>query len=1232
MAVHEMESFPARRKMGYARQENARVAMQDNRLFSELDSTPYELLSASSQDHLRCSMVNSANSALVTNEQICQLQTEMETKTKQLKAAELRAERCQDEATQSDIMVTTLTEEISDLREELAFKTTVGKRAEQQRNQALENAEKLKEAFQEYKANVAVKFQKVMENEVQLKENLTECSQEKEELLLRCAALHREKADKNNTISQLKEDVKQRKMAASENSDLRAQLEDAGRRSADLCRQLTERGEECRELVSLRRQMEDLRALTKNQELCLDQSRKTALQCQSETASLEAILALLHLREDASGPLCARPCMLPPVDHARTVHMFQLKPGEGYQQLLQVLQAKEAEVTKQSGLVQRLQDHMSRAQEEILSLKASLAQNSSNYQNLQTELMDKANRVTASEKELKRKSARVAALEKQLQEKTSAYSQAALKNTELETQLQENISTLQHYQTVLNKKQKEYQQALEMSKQSQSQQCIEQKHRLDLLQLSLDEATLRVVEMQQELSSLQRERDQAQGDCLKLQSTVQQVTQEKQIEVRHNEELLQSLKEQAANAATKECELQSTLSTCREELSWHLQQMEEMKKNFESELQRSKDKVFSQQETLNGVSRVAQSSNEQNLQLQLSLRQQQTMLTEGTARIAELEENQSQLQQQVSTLEIQLQRAQTSLLDEASANKDKDNSLHEVKEKNLQISEMLNQATTDVKKYQVELLSKESELQSLRKDVTIKTSQIIVMDKNLQQTRTMLENKNDLVVELEEKLHRCEADNRNSVQKVQLLEEQLHTVQEELAETITQLHLLKDVLQRTQSMADERQTEVEKLSIRLSETQRELEVRTHEVLDMDVALNERQGELQRRAAMLVQLNVAIQEHKQDMEIKVKTLEHNLEAKEEELREAQKDLGHTKDTHQQSLETLLQQLEDAQHHCRALSTQLDDIKLQEGDLGVKLHQAEGELLLKETRWQQSEASLRNAVTSLEQKLEVEREQHDKELESLQHNRGQLLKMSSHMSSTQEKLTSKLQQQEIQLEQTKMELDCAKAQVTHVRSQLEESRNGLLLTQTQLEKVKAQNDELQIQLKEARVQPVQLQTPLGSPQGSVEISSESIKTNPETAILTSLPSSVSDAGLERLLQSCRDDLSLDLPPSLKATMREALNQQPWDSSRSDAIDHSWRGLGSTEPTSSCEVSFDPLTYSATDDSNVERAVASGGDDQRLNSLKGMLELVTRTLANQEKLSSLTGSGHDLQMDAQ
>ncbi|XP_051944107.1 coiled-coil domain-containing protein 18 isoform X1 [Hippocampus zosterae] len=1156
-----MESVSVKRKMGYARQENARLAMQDVQLITDLDATPYELLSSSSRDHLRCSNGWSVNNvSVMMNEQMLHLETAVETKAKALKAAELRAERCQEEAAHSDIMITTLTEKLSALREELATKTALTKRAEQQRNQALENAEKLKEAFKEYKATTASKLQKGTENEIKLKDSLIERNREKEELEQKCMALEREKGDQSHTISQLKEDARRAKASAAEYSDLQAQLEDAERRSSDLRRQLTERSAECRELGSLREEVEDLRVVTKNQELCLAQSRRATQQSQAEATSLEAILSLLHLREDALGPLCARPCILPPLDYSTTAQTLNLKPGEGYQHLLQVLQVKEAERMKQRSLVERLQDRLSRVQEEILSLQNSLAQSASHCQNLQRDLMDKANQAAASEKELKRKSARVAALEKQLEQKTSAYAQAALKNTELDNQLQEKTSALQHYQTLMSKKQREYQQSLEKTKQSHSQQCTEQKHRIDVLQLSVDEAHSRLFEAKQELTSLQKERDGA-------QASVEELTQEKQIEARHNEELLQSLKEQAAESATKISALQLSLSGCREELTRHLQQMEEMRKSYESELQRSKDQVRSQQEKLHDATQVAQTSSEQNLQLQLSLQQQQTMLTESTARIAELEESQSQLQQQVSTLEHQLERARAALQDEVRTrwedDVEKNKDLHDVKEKNTKLAETLNQVTTDVKNYQVELKSKESELQSLRKDVAVKTTQISVMDKNLRQTRSLLENKNDLVVDLEEKLHRCEADKHNCVQKVQHLEGQLHAVREELAETLAQLRLLQDVLQRTQTVAEERQVEVEKLSIRLSETQRELEERTHEVLDMDCALKERQGELQQRATLLGQLDVAIREHKQEMEIKVKALQQSLEAREEEQRDVQRELGETKESHQQQLETLLRELEKAQRHAKALTTQLDSIKLQENELDGRLRHAEEELALKEMRWRQSEAKLQNAVASLEQELDRERNQHDKELESLQQTRGQLLKASSHMSSSQEKLTSKLRQQEIQLdqaksqlEQTKMELDRAKAQAAHLQTQLEQSQSA---------------------------------------------------------------------------QRRSNDLSLDLPPSLKATLKEALSQQPWESSDSGSVDRSWQALSSTEPPSSCDLSFDPFAYMQGDTSaSSEWTITEEGDDERvgadtpdehMSSLKGMLRFVNQTLANQEDPSVLS-----------
>ena len=79
---------------------------------------------------------------------------------------------------------------------------------------------------------------------------------------------------------------------------------------------------------------------------------------------------------------------------------FAFLAAEGYQQLLRVLQLVEGERMKQSSLSERLQENLSRAQEEISSLQSSMAQRTSHYQNLHTELMNKVSQATDTEKEV----------------------------------------------------------------------------------------------------------------------------------------------------------------------------------------------------------------------------------------------------------------------------------------------------------------------------------------------------------------------------------------------------------------------------------------------------------------------------------------------------------------------------------------------------------------------------------------------------------------------------------------------------------------------------------------------------------------------------------------------------------------------------------------------------------------------------------------------------------------
>ncbi|KAM9789151.1 coiled-coil domain-containing protein 18 [Neosynchiropus ocellatus] len=1304
-STETMEMGSSRRKQGGLRQENACLTEQDEELISDLAVIPYDLPTPASQVCSRPSRVDVQNSVVVMSEQIHHLEAEVESKAKELKAAEIRAECSQEAMVHSEIVVASLSEEMEALREELANEVALCKRAEQQRNRALENAEKLKDAFKEYKTKVSVKLKEVVRNENALKERITSCNGEREDLQMKFSLLERERDELKERISQLMVEVRQAKTCASERSDLQTQLEETKKQASYLDLQLREKNADSRELVSLRREVEHLRTLTKNQEQQVTQSLKDAQQCRAELNSLEAILSLLHLREGVTGQFCVNPCVLPPVDYTRTAEILRLKPGEGYQHLLPVMQLMQIERNKHNNQVERLQERLSRAQEEISSLQNTMAQKVSHHQNLQKQLQDKLNQSADTEKELKRKSARVAALEKQLQEKTSAYGQAALKNTALESQLQEKTNTLQYYQTLMSRRQREYQQALDKCQKSQDQQSSEHRHRIEMLQLSIEEAHSQLLEMEKGVTALQQERDAARSAA----EALDRLKQEMQVEMKRKDEQLRNLREQAAQSADKVFDLQSTLLTCREELNSQKQLMEEAKRLCDAELQKSNAKVSSLQEKLHTSSLLCSSTGEQNLQLQLSLQQQQNMLTENMGRIAELEESQSLLLSKVSSLERELEQARASLQSEVKTREEhtqvKDKDLLHMNQRNTELSQTVSNLTAEMKTFKGDLLMKNSELQRLRRDVTTKSSQLSHLEENLQHTKTMLENKSHLVVDLEERLHRCEADKQNSIQRVHTLEEQLHTVRLELSETLNQLQELQEVLQRTQTIADERRVSVEKLTIKLSETQRELEHRTCEVLDLDIALKERQGELQQRAKLLGQLDVVIRDHRQEMNRKVESLQRQLEDKERELRDAQREVAgaRSKDSQElrlclQKAQTLHKELEESRRECRARTKELDDARAQMRERDVKLCSVSEELDLKGAHWQQSESRLKDTVAALEQELEQERERHSKELESLQQTRGQLLKvseqMSSDMRSSQDQLATQLQQCQSQLQQaearrenteaqlgrTAAELGQARTLAGHLQTQLDQVQNQLCQSEAKVERsqslyqqAREHNSQLQFQVEELKVQLHIVQT---AQLGSNVFSTEAVETSTKSPLIqgravqestdlqavdhqkspdeernpspcpasrmdtaaSSSSSQVSHSGERSLvcdwLQDSHVDSSLDLPPSLKASLRKALAAPPSESSFHDnTVDLSWHALGAMDATS--DGSFDPLTYNVTNASaylslteGAEREHESGestlvGEDGDLSSLTGMLRFVNQTLAKQEVLSQ-TSSG--------
>lgn len=184
-----------------------------------------------------------------------------------------------------------------------------------------------------------------------------------------------------------------------------------------------------------------------------------------------------------------------------------------------------------------------------------------------------------------------------------------------------------------------------------------------------------------------------------------------------------------------------------------------------------------------------------------------------------------------------------------------------------------------------------------------------------------------------------------------------------------------------------------------------------------------------------------------------------------------------------------------------------------------------------------------------------------------------------------------------------------------------------------------------------------------------SSPTAHTHLEPALVPYLSNQTEPHQTSEWLQTSSGDSSLNLPLSVKATLREALSQHPWESSSPSfslyphTVDHSWQGLSATEATATSDLSFNPLTYMMDKrngpkgegdeerNPNMKATLMQEGSEEWANNLRresvdtlvgheeeegpltGMLRFVNQTLAMQEDPSlwscmgpSQTGHNHE------
>ncbi|XP_066548781.1 coiled-coil domain-containing protein 18 [Amia ocellicauda] len=1192
----EMENTLLRRKLSTIQEENVALATENRQLTRELDLVQAELTNSKTKiRYLESTMGSKASSVPVLKEQLRDLEAEFEVHENALRDAEQRLEQSQQSSLFMERVVEKLKEELRRVKAELADRNRQGKRTEQQRNEALLNAEKLTGAFQEYKENVSEKLKKILEGEEKLKQSLVQCDRERDALQSQCSQLERDRDDLTQQLRRLQEgasraQVMQNDLAA-EKQDLLYLLEESKQKVSKLERELADKEAFQTERDSLQRENSDLRSLTTCQSQRLEQCQRDVEQTRAELASLESILAQLQPTEDAGGvtsSMIDSPAQSESSEGYLREHQAQcqdlrlqlslkeaevqrlqaqltsgltaphlpqrdLLPGEGpYQQLLPVLRALQQEKGRQAAEVKRLQERLAKAQAQISSLQSCMDQRARHFQHIHDELLGKAAHATTLEKELKKKSARLAALERQLQEKTSAYSAAAVRNTDLEQDLLEKSNSLQRLENSLNKKQKDFRLRLEKTEKVHAQQNKELEDQIKLLQLAGEQKQAQLRELDKSLASVLQDREEAQRHTHSLQAALAQLQQEMEAKTKRNEEALRMLKEHTDDSSAQVKCLETALATCKEEISLLLQHMAESEEQFQKRLEMKSKEVEALQVELRARVLSLQDSTQHSQQLQHSLQQQQGMLQQSTARVAELEDSQTRLQTQLSILEQQLEKQKAAAAQE--------------------------------------LLSLEEKLR-------------------------------DACVQSEHK--------------------DQHAAQ--LNNTVTcRGATFKPVI-----------------LIPHRECKGELEERNNELLDMDSALKERQWELQQRASQLSQLEVTVREHKTDMEQKIVRLEGALEKSQRDVEERDKRVqflsgrlelmktqlqekeniereavsqGQQVRLGREQLQRSVQELQDTRRQVDRLTQDLDHSTQLNHDQEARINRLAEELGAAQARAAQAEARLQERVRTLQEEMEQLKQAHHRENPSnLLHKLTQgisrgfkhqyrciharligLQESQAHLLETTGSISDSLQSSREHLRE----------QLRHIEAELDESKGSLASLQAELavrdQVIQAANEALLI--KDAEV--ARLEAKISSHERAVELQSVSLR--------SALPLAGSDApGRDSTLHvrhspsahrdrhrslNAADTVpdwiiadSLELPRNVAEHLK--LSVAPLAGK-----EQSW-GCGSEIDSVSSESSFNPLTYVVRDESTMDTSYPESQKPD-LDTFSGMLQFVNQQIGRREE----------------
>ncbi|XP_027710640.1 coiled-coil domain-containing protein 18 isoform X7 [Vombatus ursinus] len=930
----DQENKGLREKLNKLRQHNASLISQNHMLMNKIESLHFELTQSRTKICVLESTQSQSFSVPVLEEQITNLEAEVSAQDKVLREAEDKLEQSQKTVIEKEQSLQKLKEKCSELKLDLIEQSKQGKRVEQQRNEAMHNAEELSKAFQEYKERVAEKLERVQAEEELLEKNLVNCEKENKKLQEKCAVYREDLESTKDKLRQLKDennDGKERiRNMVLKNSEIMSQLTESKQNILKLESELEDKEEILREKLALVNENRELKVLITKQNERLSLCQREIEDSRQELNSLETIISQLPFNKEMFN---SKTCFCKhQVENFSTKEDLCVSCCELNKSVITNLRIK---LALKEAKINTLQTNLTASQFSGHFLGDGEMQEGGRLSGLETEPVKlsgsqatdhlQCQKLHTVGKHFEREKERLAA---GIEELRAKLAKTEAENSELKANMAHRTSQFQVIQEeLLEKVTNSSKMESEMTK--KCSQILTLEKQLEEKTIAYSSAAAKNSELEQELmeknekihsleSNINSEHEKM---CLAFEKAKkihyeQHKEMEHQIELEmekqntQKDESLKMLQSQVSEETIKVKQLESALDMCKEELAVHLSQLEGNKDKFEKQLKKKSEEVYCLQKELKLKTHSLQETTKQNVILQHTLQQQQQMLQDETVRNGELEDSQAKLEKQVSKLEQELQKQKEISAEKLRKMEEKlESACHEADTKRQKVIELTSTARhikLEMDQCKDELVQMEKEILHLRRDGENKTIQLNHLDMTLEQTQTELDKKVKAVKELEKLQQHSQKDLKEALQKREELETELQNAHVELKNTLKQLQELRDVLQNAQMSLEEKYSTIKDLTAELRECKLDIEDKKQELLNMDQALKDRNWELKQRAAQVTQLDITIREHRGEMEQKIIKLEGTLEKTKLELKESNKQIEVLEEDLQNSKDQLREQ--------------------------------------------------------------------------------------------------------------------------------------------------------------------------------------------------------------------------------------------------------------------------------------------------------------------------------------